>query len=348
MAVSVRPEALQAFVTKVFVQLGMPQEDAAWSAGTLVQAELRGVTSHGIIRLPAYVRRLEAGMFNPRPEIRTLKDAGALALLDGDNGMGQIVSKRAMEDCIARAKTQNVGIVFVKNSNHFGMASTYACLAADRGMVGFCTSNTGSIMAPFGGRKRILGNNPIAVAIPGNPPIVVDMALSTVARGYLIQAARAKQSIPEGWGLDAEGRSTTDPNAVLGGGSLVPIAGYKGSGLSIAIDAVLGAFAGGGHSHEILDFDDFSGPSRVPHLFAAIRIEALVSLEEFRAAVNVFCDLLRATPRAGGVERIWMPGEIEQERERERRREGIPLSAERLGELTELAERLKLPPLEAV
>ena len=345
MAERVKSEVLLAFATQAFVKVGMPEEDAAWSAETLVQAELRGVSSHGIIRLPGYVKRFEAGMLNPKPEIRVVRDGGAIALLDGDNGMGQVVSRRAMEDCIARAEKHNIGVVFLKGSNHFGMAATYACLPLNRGMVGFCTTNTGHFIVPFGGKKRMLGNDPIALAIPGNPPIVLDMALSTVARGYLLKAARANKSIPEGWGVDAEGRPTTDPNVVLEKGSLAPIGGYKGSGLSIAIDALLGAVAGEGHSHEVIGILDFSGPSRVPHLFAALRIEALVPLKEFRTAADAFCAVLRASPKAPGGERIWMPGEIEEEHEREQRREGIPLPPERVRELDELAKQLGLPPL---
>jgi len=316
MAERVNSEALLGFATQAFAKVGMPEEDAAWSAETLVQAELRGVSSHGIIRLPGYVKRFESGMLNPKPKIRVVKDGGAVALLDGDNGMGQVVSRCAMEDCIARAEKHNIGVVFLKGSNHFGMAATYACLPLDRGMVGFCTTNTGHFIVPFGGKKRMLGNDPIAVAIPGNPPIVLDMALSTVARGYLLKAARAGKSIPEGWGVDAEGRPTTDPNVVLEKGSLAPIGGYKGSGLSIAIDALLGGVAGEGHSHEVIGILDFSGPSRVPQMFAALKIDALVPLKEFRAAVDAFCAVLRASPRAPGVERIWMPGEIEEEQER--------------------------------
>lgn len=348
MAGLVKSETLQTFVTNVFLQLGVPQEDASWTAETLVLAELRGVTSHGVIRLPAYVRRLEAGMLNPRPKLRVLKEAGPMALLDGDNGMGQVTSKHAMQDCIARAESHNVGLVFLKRSNHFGMASTYACLAADRGMIGLCTTNTPSFMVPFGGRKPMVGNNPIAIAIPGDPPIVLDMALSAVARGYLHQAARAGKPIPEGWGVDAEGRPSTDPNIVLESGSLAPIAGYKGSGLAVVIDAVLGAFSGEGHSHQIRGMMDLSGPSQVPHLFAAIRIEALMPLEKFRTAINAFAALLRAAPKAVGVERIWMPGEMENERESEKRRRGISLSDERWNELAQLAQHFHFPPPETI
>ncbi len=347
-AALVRAGALERFAAGAFSRLGLPEEDAAWTARTLVAAELRGVTSHGVIRLPNYVRRLEAGVANPRPRISVVKEAGALALLDGDNGMGQVVSRRAMEEAIARAGIHNLAVVLAKESNHFGAAAAYALLAAEGGMAGLVTTTTMKVIAPHGARAPLIGNNPIAIALPGEPPLCLDMALSAVARGYVIEAARAGRAIPEGWGLDAEGRPTTDPDAVLKSSLLSPIAGHKGSGLSIAIDALLGGLAGGGFSHQVIEISDYSGKSRVTHLFAALRVEALLPLAAFRASVESFLGALRAAPRAAGVERVWMPGEIEREREAARRREGIPLPPERLRELAEIGRRLALPPLETL
>ncbi len=342
----VRPGALQRFVAEIFTRAGLPPDDAEWCAETLVRAELRGVTSHGVIRLVNYVGRLENEVVNPKPRVRVVKDAGALALLDGDNGMGQVVARRAMEDCLARAEAHNVGVVLLKESNHFGAAAPYASMALERNMAGLVTTNTVRVISPHGGRQRLLGNNPIAIAVPGDPPMLLDMALSAVARGYLIEAARAGREIPEGWGVDAEGRPSTDPDAILESGSLSPIAAHKGSGLSAAIDAVLGALAGGGHSHEIVGLMDMSGPSRVTHFFAALRIDALIPLPAFRAAVNALAGLLRDSPKAAGTDRIWMPGEIEMEEEERRRAEGIPLSHERMSELADLSDRYDVPPLE--
>ncbi len=339
-------EALHSFLRRAFARLGLPEEDADWTAETLVAAELRGVTSHGVIRMPHYVKRLEVSLANPTPRFRIAKDAGALALADGDNGMGQVVSRRAMEEAIARARAHNVGVVLLKESNHFGAAATYAAMAPEAGMVGLVTTNTLRVLPPAGGKEAMLGNNPIAVALPSDPPVVLDMALSVVARGYIIEAARAGRPIPEGWGLDAEGRPTTDPGQVLESSLLSPIAGYKGSGLSLVIDAILGAFAGGGHSHEIVGINEFSGKSRVASVFAAIRVEALLPLPEFRAAAGAFVSTIKATPRAAGVENIFMPGEIERQNETTRRRNGFALPPERLEELDEIAGRLGLHPLE--
>ena len=192
----------------------MAEEDAAWTAETLVAAELRGVTSHGVIRMPHYARRLEIDLGNPTPDFRVVKDAGALALVDGDNGMGQVVSKRAMEEAIARARTHNVGVVLLKESNHFGAAATYAAMAPEAGMVGLVTTNTLRVLPPAGGKEARIGNNPVSIALPSDPPMVLDMALSVVARGYIIEA-RAPANSSRGLGLDKEGRPTTDPSEVL-------------------------------------------------------------------------------------------------------------------------------------
>ncbi len=339
-------EKLHAFLHRVFAKLGLPGEDADWTARTLVMSELRGVTSHGVIRMPHYVKRLEISLANPTPNFRVVRDAGALALADGDNGMGQVVSRRAMEEALARARSHNVGVVFLKESNHFGAAAAYAAMAPDAGMVGLVTTNTLRVLPPAGAKEARLGNNPVSIALPGDPPIVLDMALSVVARGYIIEAARAGRDIPEGWGLDGEGRPTTDPRQVLESSLLCPIAGYKGSGLSIVIDAILGSFAGGGYSHEIVGINEFTGKSRVTSVFAAVNVEALLPLSKFRAAANAFISVIKATPKAAGVERIYAPGEIERESEASRRRDGLELPPERLAELDEIARRLDLPLLE--
>ena len=344
----VRYEELTRVVTQIFEKVGMPSGDAAWTAETLARAELTGTTSHGTIRIPDYVGRFEGGALNPEPKVRVVKDAGALAVLDGDNGMGQVVAKRAMEDCIARAEKHNAGVVLMTGSNHFGAAALYAGLASDRGMVGLCTTNTVKVIAPYGGKEKLIGNNPIAIAVPGDPPMMLDMALSVVARGYLIQARRAGKPIPEGWGVDAEGRPSIDPGEILDSGSLSPISGHKGSGLSVAIDAVLGALTGRGHSHQIVGIMNKQLPGDVTHFFAAIRIEALLPLSEFRGAVNALTALLRASPKAAGVERIWMPGEIEYDRAKERRESGVPLLQERVEEIAGMTARLDIPEMELI
>ncbi|MED5580391.1 MAG: Ldh family oxidoreductase [Nitrospinota bacterium] len=336
---------LNEYLREVFSVLGMPKIDAEWISETLVQAELKGVSSHGVIRMPQYTKRLELSLANPKPNITILKDAGPLALLDGDNGMGQVVSRDAMRNCIERAKEHNVGVIFVKESNHFGAASTYTIEAARQGMIGICTTTTIPIMAPTGGKEPKIGNNPISIAFPSEPMMVLDMALSNVARGYVIEAARAGETIPDSWGKDSRGKSTTDPNEVLKSSLLSSIAGHKGSGLSIAIDAMLASISGSRNSSEIIGINDYSGKSGVTHLFIAIKIESLIPVNEFSIAANVFLQMLRDTKKADGIERIYMPGEIEYELEEKRKKNGFTLSKERINELDEIADRLNVLPL---
>lgn len=342
----VQKEELKRFITAIFKHAGMPDADAAWTAHTLTQAELRGTSSHGVIRVPDYVTRLKSGANKPTPDIKFLKDAGALALMDGDSGMGQVVAKRGMEECLDRAEKHNVGVVIMQRSNHFGAAGSFAELALERGMVGLVTTNAVKTIAPAGGKEKILGNNPISIAVPGDPPIVLDMALSTVARGYVLQAFKAGKAIPEGWGVDSEGEPTTDPDEVLQSGSLTAIGGYKGVGLSVAIDAVLGSLTGGAHSHNIVGIMNPTDPGNVTHFFAALRIDALIPLADFRAAVNTLCAFLHASPKADGYESIFMPGEKEHDSEQKLRAGGIPLLPERYTELAELAGRLGIPEME--
>tara|TARA_Y100000814_G_scaffold66821_1_gene41398 strand:- start:331 stop:1392 length:1062 start_codon:yes stop_codon:yes gene_type:complete len=337
---------LDNFLKEVFYTLEMPKIDAEWISETLVQAELKGVSSNGVIRMPQYTKRLELSLVNPKPKITTIQDAGSLALLDGDNGMGQIVSRDAMQDCIQRAREYNVGVVFVKESNHFGAAATYTVQAAKEGMIGICTTTTIPIMAPSGGKEAKVGNNPISIAFPSEPMMVLDMALSNVARGYVIEAARAGRSIPESWGKNKKGNPTTDPNEVLESSLLSSIAEHKGSGLSIAIDAMLASISGSRNSSDIIGINDFSGKSGVTHLFIAINIESLTPVKEFATAANVFLQMLRNTQKADGIERIYMPGEIENELEAKRIKEGFIISKERLDELDEIAKRLDIRPLE--
>ena len=336
---------LHNFLREVFSTLEMTKIDAEWISETLVQAELKGVSSHGVIRMPQYTKRLELSLANPKPNITILKDAGPLALLDGDNGMGQIVSRDAMQNCIQRAKKHNVGIVFVKESNHFGAAGTYTIQAAREGMIGICTTTTIPIMAPTGGKEAKIGNNPISIAFPSEPLMVLDMALSNVARGYIIEAARAGKTIPDSWGKDSRGQATTDPNEVLKSSLLSSIAGHKGSGLSIAIDAMLASISGSRNSSEIIGINDFSGKSGVTHLFIAINIESLIPVKDFSMAASVFLQILRNTDKAEGIERIYMPGEIEDELEEKRKKDGFTLSKERIEELDEIANRLNIDPL---
>ena len=230
-------DVLHEFATRCFQAAGMHAEDAALVADSLIAAELRGVTSHGLIRLPVYLQNLKDGLVDPTARPTLAADGPAVAVLDGHGAMGQVASKQGMGIAIERAAANGIGAVAVRNSNHFGAGAYWAMLALPHRMIGIAMTNGAVAMAPTGGVTPMLGNNPIAVASPagGELPIVLDMAMTMVARGWIKLAALRDQPLPDGWALDAQGRPTNDPNAALDG-SLLPVGGYKGYGLSVIVE----------------------------------------------------------------------------------------------------------------
>ncbi len=235
--VLVKPDVLESFVTDLFEQAGMTRDDAAYSAHALVQTNLWGVDSHGVLRAAIYIERLRKRAVNPRPQIKTIRGGFALEVIDGDDGLGLIVGRAAMNRAIKLAEKFNVGVVGAIKSNHFGAAALYARLAAERGMIGIAMTNVvPNVVAP-GGSKPITGNNPLAIAIPtfGEFPFVLDMSMSAVAGGKLLLAAKKGQRIPLDWATDKEGHPTDDPNIGFNG-FLLPMGGYKGLGLSYVVD----------------------------------------------------------------------------------------------------------------
>jgi LDH2 family malate/lactate/ureidoglycolate dehydrogenase len=212
---AIDPDRLRAFAAAVYAQSGMPPDDAALVADTLVQADLWGHQSHGVLRLDWYRKRILAGSMRAATQAELVADAGAIAVIDGHDGVGQVLAKRAMEEAIARAKRHGVGVVAVRDSNHFGTAMYYTRMAAAAGCVGFLSTNASPAMAPWGGRAKAIGNNPWSIAAPAgkHAPMILDIANTAVARGKVYLARSRGEAIPEGWALDAEGRPTTDARA---------------------------------------------------------------------------------------------------------------------------------------
>jgi len=344
-----RPQTLERFATDLLVQLGLPEEDAALTAKALVQADLDGVETHGLGRLPNYVARLQKGLVNPKPHMTFVRQLGATALLDADNGMGQVAAARAMGEAIRLAKQFGTGWVAVRNSNHFGTTSFYCDMAVAANMIGFALSNTPPGMAPYGGREALLGTNPIGIGIPAGKatPISVDMATSAAARGHVLKAKREGKSIPLGWAIDRDGAPTTDPNAALGG-ALLPMAGAKGYGLALAVEALCGVLAGAGVGREIPSFfDDWERPSNVGHLLGAINIATLADPAEFARRTDQLIHQIKDVPPAAGHDAVLIPGERRARSAVQRRSAGVPLTAAVVQQLASIAHELGLPPLEA-
>ena len=336
-------DVLREFSMHAFRRVGVPDEDAAIVSDNLVEANLRGVDSHGVGRLlEPYVHRIQGGGINPRPVVRLAADSPAAVIVDGDNGLGAVAGTRAVEWAVERAQINGSAWAGVKNSNHFGASAYYALLIARRGMVGLTITNSPPAMAPWGGRVPLFGTNPLAIAVPSDDePLVIDMATSLVAKGRIVLAQTSGQTeIPAGWALDAQGRPTTSTDEALRG-TVMPLGGHKGSGLAIMIDILCGALTGAGMATGLNQLHgNQSAGQGLGHLFGAIDIDQLVPLTEFKKRVGELARQVRATERGEGVERIFLPGEIEAETRRRRLDEGIPISAGVEASLRSLADEL--------
>jgi len=334
--------ALTRFVATVLAQLYVPQSDAALVASALVEADLRGVESHGVVRFPIYVERIAAGAVNPRPRIRVLRESPTSAVVDGDNGLGHLVGVRAMETAIDKGRAGACAFVAVRNSNHFGTASHFAEMAVGAELIGLSLTIGGiNHMVPWGGAEPILGNNPFAVAIPAGdePPVTLDMACSVAARGKIIVAAKDGTPIPPDWAVGADGRPTTDPIEALKG-FVQPVGGPKGYALTLTIGLLStmlsGAFFGAEVTHL---YDDLERAQNVGHLLGVIPIGLFEDPARFRARMDKAIREVRGVRRAPGVERIYLPGERERLLKAERQRAGIPLGAAILAELDAVGAR---------
>ena len=340
-------DTLRDFVVACFMAAGLGREAARDAARPLLLADLRGVESHGVARLPGYVRRLRNGLIDGDAVLTVDRETPSTVAFDAHNGLGLLLAPRAMERCIAKAEETGICMATVRRSNHFGIAGTYALMAAERGMAGIAMTNSASIVVPMFGRQPMLGTNPFAFAVPtSGRPFCLDMSTSTVAWGKIEIARRAGLPIPLGWALDAEGRPTRDPFAVTG---LTPLggtremSGHKGYGLGLMVEIFCGQLASNTWSHAIGKSYDSTGMSAgTGHAFLAWRIDAFRDPDAFRRDLDDMIAALRASPVAADHEgkRVLIPGDPEAEAEERNRAEGIPVRPEVLEELRELATEI--------
>jgi LDH2 family malate/lactate/ureidoglycolate dehydrogenase len=324
--------ALISYVTEIFERVGVSHDDAYTTADVLVAADLRGVESHGMQRLWGYVSRLQKGGIEAKPKVQIVHETPTTAVVDGGNGLGQPVSKYAMELCLRKAEELGGAFVAVRNSTHFGISGYYAMMALPRNMIGISMTNGHPLTVPTYGRQRMFGTNPLSMAVPTDKerPFVLDMATSAVAAGKLEVADRKGMPIPHGWAVDKTGQSTTNASALREGGAMLPLgglaesAGYKGYGLAVMVDILCGVLSGAGFG---LYVGSPAGdkPANIGHFFAAIRPDGFRSLSDFTASMDTMIRDLKSSEKAEGEERIYIAGEKEYIKEDDARKNGIPI-----------------------
>ena len=346
-------EQLREFVVRVFRKFEIPQDEAALAADVLAAADLRGIDSHGVARMYSYYGMLEAGRINARPELRVIRETPSTATVDGDNGLGLVVGPKANRIAMDKAAEVGSGWVTVRNTNHYGIAGYYVLEALKRDIIGWSMTNSTPLVAPLWGAERMLGTNPIAIAFPGHeePPVVVDLATSAVAFGKIEMARRESRDVPEGWLVDAAGRPTRDPNPMFEGGAQLPLGstreqgGHKGYCLAAMVDMLTAVLSGA-------NWGPFAPPfalgqetpkgsvgEGIGHFFGAMRIDAFMDVDVFKARVDEWIRRFRATKPAEGTSGPLIPGDPERAAEADRSVNGVPLIEPVVEELREISQR---------
>ena len=330
-------EALRARVAALFAAVGVPEGDAARLAEILVDADLRGVHSHGCRYATMYARAVREGATNARPDIRIVRDEGGTLIVDGDGGLGHLVARQAMAWGIERAREHGLAAVAVRNSRHCGALAYYTAMAAAAGCAGFATTNAGILMAPHGGRDKLVGVDPLSWGFPTDRgwPLDLDMAPSVIAGSKLGVAIERNERIPLGLALDQDGRPTDDPRAAQRG-MLLPVGGPKGYGLAVVMNVLSGVLTGGRFGAGL----GGARPRESDHFFMAIAIERFLPLAEFTARIGELIDQLKGSRPAEGSAGVYLPGEIEAGLKRERLERGIPMDEVVMAGLDDLAEEL--------
>jgi L-2-hydroxycarboxylate dehydrogenase (NAD+) len=346
-------EQLSLFAKNIFIKIGCPESDAETAAKVLLSADLRGVDSHGVARLSGYVRLWEAGRINARPDIQISYETPSTAVVDGDGGLGLVVAPFAMKTAIEKAKTAGTGWVSVKNSNHYGIAGVHAMDALQHDMIGISMTNASPLVAPTFSSERLLGTNPIAVAIPAKnqPPFVADLATTTAANGKLEVLLRKNEQAPLGWIQDKDGFPTTSPNGVKDGGALLPLGGdrehgsHKGYALGAIVDIFSAVLSGANYGPWVPPFVAFLQPDPNPvgaglgHFFGAMRVDAFRPAEEFKSHMDNWIERFRNAQTTADHDKVLIPGDPEREIEAERSKNGIPLLNPVVEDLKALGEK---------
>jgi LDH2 family malate/lactate/ureidoglycolate dehydrogenase len=342
---------LEAFIASAMTALGLPESDAKTIGELMTEADMQGSDGHGVIRLVPYAKRILSGGLNLKPNIQIIQERTAMALIDGDNGMGHLVMKRATELAIHKARSAGIAWVGSRLSNHAGPASLYARMALKHDMIGlyFAVGNANHL-PPWGGLDMLLSTNPIAAAIPTlqEPPVVLDMATTVAAYGKVKAKAQRGEMMPEGWMIDRQGKPLLDPTK-SDEGFLLPIGGYKGYGLSLIVGILAGTLNGAAMGSQVIDFNkDFSTTTNTGQAIAVIDPAAFGDIQDFKRNVDQLVRELRGAQRMPGVERIWLPGEQSHQKRMDHDKQGVLLAPSLVKQLHELASQLAISPLTAL
>ena len=344
---SLDPAALREFCVFAFRHVGMSEEDADVAASVLIRTDLRGVHTHGVRMLPNYIKRLRAGGINPRATFDVIRESASTALVEGNAGLGHVLAVKAVHLGMQKAEEHDVAVVLVRNSNHFGAAGHYALLCAEAGYIGIVLTNAPTVMKVTGSRGRVLGNGPTAYGFPNaGAPIVLDIAMSTVAGSVVSMAYERREAVPEGWIVDRDGRPSTNPKDFLDGGSLVPIGDHKGYGLTLVGELLAGALSGAAMASAVGGnrlADGRVGKDsawNVGHAFIVLKVTPFMDLDHFRGRVAALAEEIHNASKVAQVERIYLPGEIESDRERMGLHHGLRLDTVTWETLSALAVQL--------
>lgn len=340
----ITPEDLTDFCAHVLEIVGVKKNESKVAAEIMTNAEMRGVTTHGVSSLPLFVKRIQCGGIDTKAEIEIITQGLNWAIIDGHHGMGQITAFKAANMVVNKAKGRGIAIVGVKNGMHFGAAAYYSMMIAKENMIGISMSNTDPLMAIPGSVDKVIGSNPFSYAAPGGNEkmIVFDTAMSVVAAGKIKLAIENEKSIPLGWILDLNGNPTTNPNDYNKGGMLLPFAGHKGYGFALMVEILAGVITGNALTKDIPGWYDFSNSCPEGFSFIAIDINSFMPIDNYKLRIDNLIRQIKSSSKSEGANRIYIPGEIENEIEERSKINGIILSKSTLISLKNLADDLKI------
>lgn len=338
-------DQLQAMVAALAQGMGVPDGDAAIFAEALVDADLHGVSTHGVSRLNIYLRRIEAGLIDPRATLKIDRGRGSVLALDAGNGLGQVQGRKALDLLIPRARENGVAAATIRNSQHFGAVSWYCNYAASHKLVLLAMTNCEPAMSPEGGYESFFGTNPIAASFPTGKgfPVKIDLATSIVARGNIIAAQKRGESIPAGWALNRAGEPTTDAQEALLG-TVLTMAGHKGYALALMVEAFSGVLSGSAIGPDVGSmYKNLDRPQDVGHFFCVLDVSAFLDYGEYIRRMDETIDRIKSSARRPGVEEILVPGERSSRRAQINAVQGVPVSDETLAEMEAWSARLEVP-----